>query len=663
MAVLSSNYRQSAIRVAQPLPQGADAFVCKMVGKAKSRSSLYQQFEKLAKLADDDVASWASLHNEDLKLKLSELKNAFQRSKQIPDSLAVKAFSAVREASKRTTGKTPYLVQMAGAFALFRNHVIEMSTGEGKTLTAAVAAIVQAWRGFPCHVLTVNDYLASRDATELSTFFNFCHVSVGCVTGDMNPNQRKDGYGKDVTYTTAKEMMADFLRDRLFLGKHQNHKTRLIRSFTFGGQQLHAGLVTRGIHTVIVDEADSILIDEAVTPLLISKPQENSGLAEACRLANDYVRTFVCQQHYTLDPKYKDVELLPVAIAQLDAIQSHFPAFIQGKEKLQQLIRQAIIAKEYYHPNKQYVVQNNKVIIVDEFTGRLMPNRTWQAGLHQLIEAKEGLPVSMPSETLARLSFQRFFRFYKNVSGMTGTALEAKDELWHLYGLPMVKIPENKSCQRILYPRKIFASEAQKWDAILSEIIHIHHQGRPILVGTRSVHTSQKLADKLAQINLPFRLLNAVLHKDEARIIAKSGEFKNITIATNMAGRGTDIVLGAGVAQLGGLHVIATECHESARIDRQLFGRSARQGDPGSGRSFISLDDELIVRYIPKAILQLYTKMLTKNSSQAITLGNYLLAYAQKKASHQAYKQRQSVLRYDTWLDDSLSFSSGDIQA
>jgi preprotein translocase subunit SecA len=309
------------------------------------------------------------------------------------------------------------------------------------------------------------------------------------------------------------------------------------------------------------------------------------------------------------------------------------------------------------------VIQNGKVVIVDEFTGRLMPQRTWNAGLHQIIEAKEEVSITSPSETLARLSFQRFFRFFHRLAGMTGTAREAADELWHIYGLPVVSIPPNRPCQRQVLPRRIFTEQEAKWQAIVDEVVERHGQGQPVLVGTRSVKASTDLAARLAKLGLPFRVLNAVRHREEARIVSHAGERGSITVATNMAGRGTDIKLEDGVARLGGLHVIATECHESGRIDRQLFGRCARQGDPGSARSFVSMEDELLHRYVPSAVRNGVENALRWRGPAAVWAAEQVVRWAQNRAQGMAFHRRRSVLRTDTWLDDSLSFAQGDISS
>jgi preprotein translocase subunit SecA len=653
----AQEYRHTAIRKPGTLLSGLDALVYRWAGKMQRGEHLMAQAEGICRRE----RRWKELSNQALRERLGELRLQFRRRGRGAEKLVPDALGALREAADRCLGLRPYDVQLAGALALNENYVAEMATGEGKTLTASLTAIMWGWRGLPCHIITVNDYLAHRDAEWLAPLYRYCGVSAGFVTSAMDPAQRRTGYGRDVTYTTSKELVADFLRDRLWLGPLQHTTRRHVRTLFARRFDLQRGLVTRGIHSAIVDEADSILIDEAVTPLIISRPQPNTTFVNACERTSELVAALRRDTDYRVDYQYKDVELLPALDQRIAEGESPLPAMFRGAARQRDLIRQALVAREFFERDKQYIVDGDKVVIVDEFTGRSMPQRTYSAGLHQMIEAKEGLPVTPPSETLARLSFQRFFRFFHNLAGMTGTAREAASELWHIYGLPVATIPQNKPCRRSVLPRRVFAENSEKWDAIVKEIVIMHGQGRPVLVGTRSVRTSEDLSRRLEERGLPFRVLNAVRHQEEARIVAHAGQEGTITVATNMAGRGTDIVLGQGIAARGGLHVIATECHESQRIDRQLFGRCARQGDPGSARSFVSLEDELIGRYVPRAARDAVKAALRKNIPQAAAAGNGAVAWAQSSAQRMAAKSRRSVLQMDTWLDDSLSFAHADV--
>jgi preprotein translocase subunit SecA len=544
---------------------------------------------------------------------------------------------------------------------MYRGYVTEMATGEGKTLTAGLTGVLFGWSGRPVHVVTVNDYLADRDAKRLAPLYEFCGVSVGSVVGEMEPAARREGYSRDVTYTTCKEIVADFLRDRLWLDTLQDVGRRQIWALSGRARDVEKGLVMRGIHSCIVDEADSVLIDEAVTPLIISQPRPNEPFVEACRAANKMAADLEPGVDYRVNSQFKDVEILPGMEDRLEERAGEMPALFRGPDRRRELVQQALHAKEFFHKDVQYVIQEGKVVIVDEFTGRLMPQRTWRAGLHQIIEAKEGMTVTPPSETLARLSFQRFYRFFHRLAGMTGTAKESAGELWRVYGLRVIPIPQNRPCQRKDLPRLVFPDQESKWQAIVDDIVAMHREGRPILVGTRSVKTSEELARRLFALEIECRVLNAVRHKEEADIVAEAGQKDTITVATNMAGRGTDILLGHGVAHMGGLHVIATECHESGRIDRQLFGRSARQGDPGSARSFVSMEDELIRRFVPGPARRAIKAALEKNSRFGRWAADKAVLWAQARAQRMAVHHRHSVLKTDTWLEDSLSFARGDI--
>jgi preprotein translocase subunit SecA len=420
------------------------------------------------------------------------------------------------------------------------------------------------------------------------------------------------------------------------------------------------GLVLRGLHTAIVDEADSILIDEAVTPLIISTTHKNEALREASRIAAELAGVLETEIDYRPNLRYKEIEITGLGRAKIAAATANLERVWNGLARRHELVRDALVAREFFHRDKQYIIEGDKVVIVDEFTGRPMPQRTWRQGMHQAIEAKEGVPITDPSETIARLSFQRFFRCFHRLAGMTGTAREASGEFWQTYRLPVVTIPLNRPCIRQHWDDRAFAKEDDKWEAIVEEIVRVHATGRPLLVGTRSVAASERLASMLNQRGLEFRLLNAVRLYEEAATIALAGERGHITIATNMAGRGTDIKLGVGVAGLGGLHVIATERHESGRVDRQLFGRSARQGDPGSAQAFVSAEDELLRRHLPSPLRDSLHRILRQQLPGSAAIGRLAFSLAQNKAQSLAAKQRRSVLRTDTWLDEALSFAGVD---
>jgi preprotein translocase subunit SecA len=495
----------------------------------------------------------------------------------------------------------------------------------------------------------------------MEPLYRCCWVSVGSVTSEMAAEERREGYRRDVTYTTNKELVADFLRDRLWLGGLQNAGRRQIACLLGRKEQIEEGMVTRGIHSAIVDEADSILIDEAVTPLIISRSQPDAVFSEACLLAHELARGLRRERDYSVNEKLQEIRLQPGLERRLQEKVRASSARYRGLSGYLELIRQALSAREFFQRDRQYVLHEGRVVIVDEFTGRQMPQRTWQAGLHQFIEAKEGLELTPPSETLARLSFQRFYRFFHRLAGMTGTAREALQEFWDIYRLPTVKIPENRPCRRQVLPLRAFPTAEAKWRALVAEIRSVHASGRPLLVGTRNVRASENLSRRLERLRLGHRVLNAVRHQEEALIVAGAGQRGAVTIATNMAGRGTDIRLGPGVEELGGLHVIASECHESRRIDRQLFGRSARQGDAGSARLFVSLEDEIPVRHLPEALRRLLRLELERRFPAAELQAAAGIRLAQHSAQQQAYRRRRAVLQMDNWLEDSLSFGRREI--
>jgi preprotein translocase subunit SecA len=653
----AEDYRRTHIVAPKKLHRGLDSVVYGLLGRVHRRGALGRSLKEEAEKIHE--ASKGHRHASDRRLRenLDSLRVRFRRQERGYESLLPEALALMVEAAERAVGLRPYPVQIMGAMALYDGYLTEMATGEGKSLTACLPAVLSAWTGRPFHFVTVNDYLAERDALEMRPFYTFCGVTVSSVLSQMNPRERRLHYEKEVVYTTLKELVADFLRDRLILGHLHHPSRRLLRQMLQSKVRELDGVVLRGLDTVIVDEADSVLIDEAVTPLIISRAEENKPLMEACRNAYRIACTLDFGTDYQKDFKYREINLTKQGEKRIEEQASLMPGLWRGPSRRTELVQQALTAREFYTKDKEYVIQDGKVTIVDEFTGRLMPNRTWRHGLHQAVEAKEGMEVNDPSETLARLSFQRFFRFFRKMSGMTGTAQEATKEFWHIYELPVLTLPTNRPCIREVLPDSYFPNAESKWNAIVEAIVRFNQTGRPLLVGTRSVKASEKLAERLSEKGLQFNLLNAVRHKEEAQIVAAAGEEGRITIATNMAGRGTDIKLGRSVAEIGGLHVMATERHESGRIDRQLFGRSARQGDPGGAQAFMSVDDELIRRFVPAALRNRLASALRAQAPGAARLGEAALFYAQRAAERLAYRQRRNVLQQDTWLEEALSFS------
>jgi preprotein translocase subunit SecA len=654
--MLSSEYQILYTKKPEKHYKGIDNFINGVKGWVLTRChrtrAARQESEKIA----EQVLKLRDLSEDELLSRIEKLKSEFAVKNHMDDETRNTALAFIAQAAERILGLCPYPVQIMGALSLYKGFLAEMETGEGKTLTISLAAIMAAWHGKPCHILTANDYLAARDASELATFYSFCGLNAGHVISTMSQDERRKNYACDVVYTTSKEILADFLRDRLKLGKFQDPSRLLVQNVLSDEKKTGCEeLVMKGLGTAIVDEADSILIDEAVTPLIISQKVENKLLKEGVTRAWEISGELKPDIHYKVDSKYKAISFTEEGMDFLEDAGQRMSGIWQAATRRNEIVKQAISAREFYRCNQEYVVDEGKVCIVDEFTGRLMPSRSWSHGLHQAIEIKEGLEPTDATQVLAKLSFQRFFRLFPKLSGITGTAWESYMEFWQIYNLPIVRIPPNRPCRRRYYTSMFFRSEKKKWEAIVDSIIKIHQSGRPLLVGTKNVKNSEMLADYLKDHGLKFEIINAVRHEEEAAIVAKAGEQNKITIATNMAGRGTDIKLGEGVVELGGLHVIATERHESIRVDRQLFGRCARQGDPGSVQVFTSIDDEILRRFVP----QIFKKALPPKFNNIA--GKILYHYSQKVAEILAAKQRANVLVNDTWLDDALSFSGSEL--
>jgi preprotein translocase subunit SecA len=591
-----------------------------------------------------------------LRQAAADMRDLFRCGRETREQL-IEAFAIIREVDFRQLGERPYLVQVAGASAIEAGCIAEMATGEGKTLTATMPAVIAGWRGKGCHVITVNDYLAKRDAEWMQKIYNFCGLTCASIEQATPPPDRRAAYQADITYCTNKEVTADYLRDRLALGRLSGLPSALLAKIAEGTGSGTDRLVQRGLHHAIIDEADSVLIDEAVTPLIISGPAPNAEQVEAFQQAMTLASELAAGRDYRVDQRYREVDLSDAGKGRLEELAESMGGIWAGARRREELVTQALTAREFYLRDKQYIVNEEKIMIVDEFTGRLMPDREWRDGLHQAIEAKEGLKVNPPKETYARISFQRFFRQYKKLSGMTGTAAEAWREFWQIYHTPTVVIPTNRPRIRKNFADRVYTTEAAKWAALVEEIVRVHKTGRPILVGTRSVRSSEYLSTLLAAQGLDHQVLNAVRHAEEAQVVAGAGQAGRITVATNMAGRGTDIKLGRGVAEKGGLHVVAAERHESGRVDRQLYGRSGRQGDPGSAQAIVCLEDELLTRHAAQAGRWLRRRY--GNGDQEISSGfiRRVFGAAQKHAESQALKQRKGVLKTDDWLDQYLGFA------
>ena len=518
-------------------------------------------------------------------------------------SLMPEAYALVREAARRILGQKHYAVQIIGGIGLFEGGLAEMQTGEGKTLTATLPTFLRALPGRGCHVVTVNDYLAQRDCDLMRPVYEMLGMTVGCVISDSEPDQRRRAYWKDITYATSREIGFDFLRDRLKVGSKldEAHRHRVFHL----DENSEDGPVQRGHYFALVDEADSVLIDDAVTPLIIGLERDKTPATEAILAwARELVPQLVPAEDFLFDTSKRTVELTNAGTRKV--VLTDKPPLLSSfdTEKLYVHVEQAVRARYAFEKGRDYVItKKQEISIVDESTGRTLDGRKWQAGLHQAIESKERVPITKETGEAARITVQTFFRRYENIAGMTGTGIQAIKEFQHTYGLGVTTIPTHRHCIRQGLPTRIFATQEAKRNAVVPEIQRLYEAGRAVLIGTPSVEASQVLGKALRDRNIECLILNALFDEVEADIIAQAGQPRRITIATNMAGRGTDIHLHEDVRKNGGLHVIATEMHTNRRIDRQLVGRAARQGDPGSFQFWLSLEDELF-RYLPEKKLK-----------------------------------------------------------
>lgn len=566
--------------------------------------------------------------------------------------LVAEGFALIQEMSWRTLKKRHYPVQLLGGLVLLKGQIAEMQTGEGKSLTATLAAGVAAMAGIPVHIVTVNDYLAARDAEEMQPLYEALGFSVGVVQNGQEIEDKRQSYGADITYCTNKELGFDYLRDRLLLSDWPS-ASRLAVSSALGGDNRHKNLLLRGLHFAIVDEADSVMIDEARTPLIISSQGKPVLYPEILNIALSVAANLQEDRDYDLSEKRRSVKLKNAAKVQLKDLALKSPELKKLGPLWVELVNQALTALHLYERDKHYLVKEDQIQIVDEYTGRLMPDRSWEQGLHQLIEAKEECTITNPRETLARITYQRLFRRYLHLCGMTGTANEVADELWAVYRLKVSPIPTNKPSQKKANRTLLADDQQQKWHNVVDMVKQQILQGRPVLVGTRSVEASEQLAVYLTEAAIVHQVLNARQDAEEAQLIEQAGCAGVVTVATNMAGRGTDIKLGAGVADAGGLHVILTEFHDSARVDRQLYGRCGRQGDPGSFQAIVAMDDDLFRHYAPYWLLQ-FASHTTVQSDRTYF---WLRRISQQRAEKQNAMIRYQTIDHDLQIERMLAFS------
>ena len=570
--------------------------------------------------------------------------------------LVGECFGLISEAASRTLGMRHYEVQMMAGWGLLQGKLVEMATGEGKTFAAALPAATVALGGYPVHVITVNDYLAARDAAELEPLYGFLGLTVGTVVADMARPDRAVAHGRSIVYSTNKDLAFDYLRDGVALAGWKGTLSLAVERL----RRRRSGkpdLVLRGLHFAIVDEADSVFIDEARTPLILSATVAPAEETEVNGQALALARELVPDKHFTIDLSRRVITLEDDGKERLEELSEALGGIWTSVRTREELVNRALAALILFRRDQQYVVAEGKVQIVDESTGRLMPDRSWERGLHQLVEAKEGCDPTPRRETIARITYQRLFRRFIRLSGMTGTAKEVSPEIRHVYGLDIVRIPLNRPSQRRYRRPRVCLTKAEKWRLIADTVEMVAlGAGRPFLIGTRSVAASEEVSAVLRERGIEHSLLNAMQDRDEAEIIARAGQPGVVTVATNMAGRGTDIRLGTGVADRGGLHVVLTEYHESRRVDRQLFGRAARQGDPGSCEAVVSLEDEIFAINVPR--LTNAVRGLVAHGVPAAGWALPLLRrFAQSAAEHRGVVARKYNLREDQRLDRVLAFS------
>ncbi len=591
-------------------------------------NSSAKEIKRMRKIVDhinELEPDYVKLSDTNLVAKTDEFKRRLTKGETL-DEILPEAFAVCREASKRVLGMRHFDVQLMGGICLHKGSIAEMRTGEGKTLVATLAVYLNALSGKGVHVVTVNDYLATRDSEQMGRLYNFLGLSTGLIVANLDYNERKTAYASDVTYGTNNEFGFDYLRDNMVSDVSQ--------------------MVQRPLNYAIVDEVDSILIDEARTPLIISGPG-NRSTDNYYKLAK-IVPQLKKEEDYTIDEKQKTIAPTDSGIEKVEKMLGVENLYDAENIELNHLLGASLRAHAMMHRDTDYVVKDGEVVIVDEFTGRLMFGRRYSDGLHQAIEAKEGLKVERESQTLASITFQNYFRMYEKLSGMTGTAKTEEKEFNDIYGLEVIPIPPNRPLVREDLPDQIFKTKAAKYRAVVRNAVERHKLGQPILIGTTSITQSEELSDMLLRAGIPHKVLNAKHHEQEAEIVADAGQMGMVTIATNMAGRGTDITLGEGVPELGGLAILGTERHESRRIDNQLRGRAGRQGDPGSSQFFLSLEDDLMRIFGADNISGIMDKLgMEEDEPIEHSLITKSIERAQKKVEDHNYNIRKYILEYD----------------
>lgn len=571
--------------------------------------------------------------------------------------LISEAIALLVEISNRTLGLTPSQAQIMTSLAMVNGYLIQLSPGEGKTLSIAMAATIFAWRNKPCHVVTSNEYLASRDAQIMSSFFKKCQVKVSAILSETPKHELKALYDADVVYATANQLLADFLRDKLISPGADSFLTRRIAEMR--NKQLNTQSVMRGLGAVIIDEADGVLIDDAVTPLIISHTEDDlTELLHAIAATRIWVDGFdEVIDYQCVGTAIENIHFTEIGLKKIELFKSELNSYWHGQNRIQELVKLTIYAEKQFLKDQHYIIRDGKIIIVDDNTGRAMLGRNWGHGVHQAIEAKEELELTSPTKTVSRMTFQEFFRHHHTLCGASGTLHGLDFELWHTYGIKTLRVsPVNRSQLHVM-PKRIFRTKEEKFQALIHEIESLHKQRVPILIGTRRIRDSEDIAAALTERGIVCTVLNAKQHEYESIIIAKAGVIGAVTVATNMAGRGTDIHIAQAVEQLGGLHVFMFEPHETARIDWQLFGRAGRQGAKGKVFPFASLEDDLLTRFIPSSFMSAYRIFVPRLFFASAT--SVLIWVAQGIAQGHGAKQRRQLALVQAELRRQLSFVRG----
>ena len=685
-----AEHQQWRVESARPITgkplRHADAACEWLLSQAITFRSPTRSYLRWAERVLAEESKLRELGRDALRLEVDRCRTRSRLGRLHRPSDRVQALAVVREAGRRAMGLNAYREQMAAVWALLDGRMTEMATGEGKSLVAALAATIVGWRGRGCHVVTVNDYLARRDMKAACPLFDMCGLGAACVISQTASHERAAAYAADVTYTTHQNAAADYLRDQLTGngdsgGRGLTMPAALARQLVQGlhhargsgrppcndsvgsdatgkggtvGNEGGGAKVMRGLEAALIDEADSVLLDEASTPLIIAGTSDDPARKEAYAAAATWTDQFLMERHFQLDHRHRDLRLTPQGRAKVDQLSGEYPtAFSSGHNARRvsyEMMHQALSARHLYHRGDHYVVQDGKIVIVDAATGRLMPDRTWQAGLHQALEAKERVEIRGLQTTLASISFQCFFRNYRHLAGLTGTAWSDRAELWRTYRLRTIAIPTHRPCRRRQVTLRPQRDLEAKWAAVVEATRRYHDHGQPVLIGTRSVQDSDALSGKLTAARIPHDVLNARMHEREAEIVAGAGLPGRVTVATNVAGRGTDIKLGPGVAEKGGLVVIATDRHDSPRVDRQLQGRAARQGEPGFALALTSLQDPLLQRYA-RRLSCLYRMAYGLTPTWMM---DRMIRQAQRAASRTAAQQRRQVQLRDEHLAEQL---------